>query len=237
MKGSKNRILSRNLKHRHNITLWNLVIRVWFQRVGHKHGAEARLEKGADFATKPNTLRIHVYGDGWMCFEPECERFWKIVTNSPPELIFDATYLNFHSLPDPEIRPHFSLVPDLLPMVEENATTCRIALKGICSDDMATAAGSAVCSFQEFVKIRPISLRNVVDGFDLAPIRRAMNFEQGFMLPEIDDSSLLPYRNLTYKLDGVGCITHFVANKEVNSRPKGPDHLFIGLQRGDPGLK
>ncbi|KAJ5554980.1 hypothetical protein N7461_003450 [Penicillium sp. DV-2018c] len=49
-----------------------------------------------------------------------------------------------------------------------------------------------------------------------------MDFEQDFIVPGIDDISRLPYRKLTYKLDGIGFITHFVANKDVSNRPKGP---------------
>ncbi|KAJ5562414.1 hypothetical protein N7535_003133 [Penicillium sp. DV-2018c] len=285
MKGSKNQILNRDLPHRYNVMSFFRVTNVWFERIGNKHGAKVRFEKSdlaekswwaakdspppmplelRDFETKPKSLKcgacskesIQIYEDGWMCLEPECVRFWKIGNNvAHAELTFDASFLNFRCLPDPEIRPHFSLVPNLLSTLEEDATTCRMAWKGIvcpvchkcvrrtfwqgwkCSDDIGTARAGEVCAFQKFINMKPISLRNVVDDFELAPIKRALNFEQGFMVPEIDDSSLFPYRKLTHKLDGVGSITHFVANKEINGRSKGPDDLFVDLQREDIGLK
>ena len=87
------------------------------------------------------------------------------------------------------------------------------------------------------MNVNPVSLRVVLDHFELAPIKRAIIFDQKFRIPEIDDNTFFPYRKLTYKLDGVGSITHFVSNKAINSRANGPDDLFNNLQRDDLGLK
>jgi hypothetical protein len=268
---------------------WFRVTNVWFERIGQKHGAKVRFEKLdlaekswwaaksspppmslelRDFETKPETLKceacskesIRVYEVGWMCLEPECAEFWKIGNVSPPpELTFNPTFLRFRSRPESAIRPHYSLVPDLLSTLNEDATdvsTSRVSWKGIvcpechkcvrrtfwrgwnCSDDsIGTERGGKLCSFEKSMKMNPISLRVVLDDFELAPIKRAMIFDKKFMIPETDDISFFPYRKLTYKLDGVGFITHFVANKAINSRPNGPDNLFIDLQREDLGLK
>jgi hypothetical protein len=85
--------------------------------------------------------------------------------------------------------------------------------------------------------MNPVSLRVVLDHFELAPIKRAILFDKKFNLPAIDDDSMFPYRKLTYKIDGVGSITHYVSNRAINSRKNGPDDLFVNLQRGDLGLK
>lgn len=87
------------------------------------------------------------------------------------------------------------------------------------------------------MNMNPVSLRVVLDHFELGPIKRAILFDRKFSIPEIDDNTFFPYRKLTYKLDGVGTITHFVSNKAINGRANGPDDLFINLQRGDFGLK
>lgn len=87
------------------------------------------------------------------------------------------------------------------------------------------------------MNMTPVSLRVVLDHFELAPIKRAILFDQKFSIPEVDDISLFPYRKLTYNLEGVGTITHFVSNRTINSRKNGPDDLFVKLQSGDLGLK
>ncbi|KAJ5145773.1 uncharacterized protein N7515_000337 [Penicillium bovifimosum] len=275
--GSKHKILNRDLPHRYNVMAWFRVTNVWFERIGTNHGAKVRFEKldlaekswwaakGSappmplelrDFDTKPQTLKcegcskesIRVYEDGWMCLQPECDRFWKIGNvSSPPELTFNPAFLSFRSRPDDEILPNCSLVPDHLSTLNEDATdisTSRGAWKGIvcpechkcirrtlwrgwkCCDDSGAERGG-----------KPISCRVVYDDSERPSMKREMVFDKKFMIPEIDDVSLPPYCKLTYKLDGVGFITHFVANAEINSRPNGHDDLFIGLQREDLGLK
>ncbi|KAJ5124416.1 uncharacterized protein N7515_008241 [Penicillium bovifimosum] len=288
-KGSKHKILNRALPHRYNIMSWFRVTNVWFERIGTNHGAKVRFEKlnlaekswwaakGSappmplelrDFDTKPETLKcescskesIRMYEDGWMCLQPECDRFWKTGdVPSPPGLTFNPAFLSFRSRPDPKSGPKCSLVPDLLSTLNEDATdlsTSRVAWKGIvcpechkcvrrtlwrgwkCSDDSTgTETSGNVCSFERLMTMNPISRQLLLDDSERPSIKREMVFNTKFMIPEIDDVSFSPYRRLTYKLDGVGFITHFVANEEINSRPNGPDDLFIDLQREDLGLK
>ncbi|CAG8185575.1 unnamed protein product [Penicillium salamii] len=218
-----------------------------------------------DFETKPETIKcescstesLRIYEEGWMCLEPDCIDFWKIENASPPaEPTFHPDFLNFRSPPDPAVQPSYSLVPDLLSTLDESATdvsTSRIAWKGIvcpmcfkcirrtfwqgwkCDDD--SVLDGERCPFQKFMKMTPVSLRVVLDHFELAPIKRAILFDQKFSIPEVDDISFFPYRKLTYHLEGVGSITHFVSNRKVNSRKNGPDDLFVRLQREDLGLK
>jgi hypothetical protein len=267
---------------------WFRVTNVWFEKIGQKHGVKVRFEKlnlaekswwaakdslppvpldERDFETKPETLKcescstesVRLYEEGWMCLDPGCVDFWKIGNASPPaELTFNLDFLSFRSRPDPAIQPHYSLVPNLLSTLDENAadvSTSRIAWKGIvcpmcskcirrtfwqgwkCDDDSIGEESSNSCPFQKFMNMNPVSLRVVLDHFELAPIKRAIVFDRKFSIPEIDDNTFFPYRKLTYKLDGVGSITHFVSNKAINSRANGPDDLFINIQRGDLGLK
>lgn len=201
-----------------------------------------------------------IYEEGWMCLQPSCVDFWKIDNRSPPtELTFHPDFLNSRSPPDSSVQPSYSLVPDLLSTLDESATdvsTSRIAWKGIvcpmcfkcirrtfwqgwkCDDDsLVDAECRGSCPFKKFMNMNPVSLRVVLDHFELAPIKRAILFDAKYSIPEVDDNSLFPYRKLTYNLEGVGSITHFVSNRTINSRKNGPDDLFINLQRGDLGLK
>ncbi|KAJ5145748.1 Oxoglutarate/iron-dependent dioxygenase [Penicillium bovifimosum] len=231
--GSKHKILNRDLPHRYNVMAWFRVTNVWFERIGMNHGAKVRFEK-LDLAEK-----------SW----------WAAKGSAPPMLLelrdFDTKPevrgLLQGNRPDDEIRPNCSLVPDHLSTLDEDATdisTSRGAWKGIvcpechkcirrtlwrgwkCIDDSGAERGGKVCSFERLMTMKPISCRVVYDDSERPSMKREMVFDKKFMIPEIDD-----------KLDGVGFITHFVANAEINSRPNGPDDLFIGLQREDLGLK
>ncbi|KAJ6002126.1 hypothetical protein N7522_007353 [Penicillium canescens] len=287
--GSKNKILNRELPHRYNIMDWFRVTNVWFEKIGQKHGVKVRFEKlrlcekswwalkdssapatleERDFETNPASLACQncskdsllLYNEGWMCLNPGCDEFWKIDDAPPPgELTFNPDFLFFRHRPDPAVQPHYSLVPDLLSTIDENApdvSTSRIAWKGIvcpecfkcirrtfwqgwkCDDDSTNAEEcSKKCPFQKFMHMNPVSLRVVLNHFELAPVKRAILFDKKFKLPAIDDNSMFPYRKLTYTIDGVGSITHYVSNRAINSRENGPDDLFVNLQRGDLGLK
>ncbi|CAG7969934.1 unnamed protein product [Penicillium salamii] len=218
-----------------------------------------------DFETKPECIKcsscssesLRIFEDGWMCLDPDCPDFWKIENASPPaELTYHPDFLNCRSPPDPTVQPFYSLVPDLLSTLDESApdvSTSRIAWKGIvcpkckkcirrtfwhgwkCDDD--SLLDGEHCPFEKFMKMTPISLCDVLDDFKLTPIKRAIPSDPKCIIPEIDDVSFFPYRKLTYKLGGVGSITHFVSNQEVNSRKNGPDDLFVRLQSEDLGLK
>ncbi|KAL2871015.1 uncharacterized protein BJX67DRAFT_377626 [Aspergillus lucknowensis] len=91
--------------------------------------------------------------------------------------------------------------------------------------------------------MHPLSIRAVIDDFELAPIKRAIVFdpsdkEKGQLItPQIEDRSFSPYRKFTYTLPGAGTVTQFVSNRQINSRPDGPDDIFQQLQEVDLGLR
>ncbi|EAW12643.1 putative Rho guanyl nucleotide exchange factor [Aspergillus clavatus NRRL 1] len=204
----------------------------------------------------------HIYNKGWMCLQPSCSDFWKIDGIEPPvDLTFHSNFLQSRNPPAPEIIPHHDLVPNLLPTLEEEGggvSYARIAWKGIvcpkcrkcisrkhwcgwkCTDVliMSTSVGARTsCTFEKMLPMQPVSLRSVIDDFGLGPNRRACHFDPRYAIPEIDDQTILPYRKLTYKIPGVGCITHFVSTRTINSRPNGPNDLFRQLQVADFGLR
>lgn len=201
-----------------------------------------------------------VYNEGWMCLQPACENFWSMDGFIPDNLSFNQDFLNFRTAPDPFTLPQYSLVPNLLSTINEadrEVSTLRIAWKGIvcpecnkcisrrfwsgwkCTDDIARLPEnqSEPCRFQKMMEMHPASLRSVVDDFELGPIKRALYFDTKFARPEVDDQSLYPFRKLTYRIRGVGSITHFVSNKNINSHENGPNDLFRQLQSKDLGLR
>lgn len=202
-----------------------------------------------------------VYNEGWMCLTPTCSEFWKIGSSAPPDnLTFHPDFLNYRTLPDPDTQPHYNLVPDLLSTLNGEDgpdSTIRIAWKGIvcplcskciarrfwrgwkCTDNIASGPGNngPSCPFQKMMKVQPMSLRAVVDDLELAPIKRAIWFEEEYAVPDIDDRTYYPHRKLTYNIPDVGSVTHFVSNRSINSRPGGPNDLFRQFQLADLGLR
>lgn len=205
---------------------------------------------------------IRIYDEGWMCLQPSCKLFWMISGSSsaPADLIFHEKFLESRLPPDPTIQPHYSLVPDLLSTLKDadsDALSKRITWKGIicplckrcisrrywwgwrCADDdsVRDRDGEWKCPFEHILPIRPIALRWVIDDIETSPIKRALSWDAKFMVPEVDDVSLYPYRKLTYTIPGVGSIMHLVANREINTRRNGPDELFGQLQCEELGLR
>lgn len=284
--GSKNKELKRKLPHRYNVMAYFQVTDVWYERVGEKTGVKVRFEKlelsekswwaalgspnppsleERDFDTKPESIQClschrkspRIYNEGWMCLEPTCTDFWYINQSRPDALTFHPDFLNTRSRPARTIRPHHSLIPNLLGTISEDdpeVSSMRIAWKAIvcplcskcvprmfwrgwkCTDDGITGPQHQ-CPFQKLFNMPPVSIRSVVDDFDLGPIQRALYFNPKMAIPEIDDESLFPYRKLTYRIRGVGSITHFVANRAINSQYGGPNDMFRTLQTGDLGLR
>ncbi|PWY91529.1 hypothetical protein BO94DRAFT_573950 [Aspergillus sclerotioniger CBS 115572] len=201
-----------------------------------------------------------VYEEGWMCLRPSCDRFWTNENASTPSqnLSFHPDFLRARLPPDLSIQPHYSLVPDLLSTFTESdgdVLSRRIAWKGIvcpqcarcisrtfwwgwkCADISFPPGVSHECTFEKMLGMRPVSLRSVIEELEMSPIKRALSFDPKFMVPEIDDRTLYPYRKLTYEIPGVGSITHLVSNRAINTRPNGPDDLFKQLQVADLGLR
>lgn len=195
-----------------------------------------------------------IYNEGWMCLSPGCRKFWKIDGAAPVALTFHPNFLNHRMTPSEHIKQHYSLVPDLLSSLKES--TLRISWRGIvcpwcskcisrkfwqgwkCTDDgIASDQSVNPCLYQKMIPMDVLSLRSVVDEFELSPIKRALYFDPKYIIPEIDDITLYPYRKLTYNIPRVGSITHLVSNRAINSRVNGPDDLFDQLQQAGLGLR
>ena len=263
---------------------------IWFERMGTKAGAKVRFEKldlaikswwaetdsplplpleQRSFDIEPDRIQClacsqrspRIYNEGWMCLQPSCGAFWTIDGSAPPaSLTFHSNFLSSRTAPDPDLQPHYNLVPNLLGTIDErgdDASLSRIAWKGIvcpqcskcisrrfwrgwkCTDEAVIIPGQRcnACIFEKTVDIKPTSLRSVIDDFELGPIKRTLFFDPKFAVPEIDDRSLSPYRKLTYHMPGSAAITHFVSNRAINSRTNGPNDLFQQLQVSDLGLR
>lgn len=206
-----------------------------------------------DFVTKPPTRQclvcsetsFRLYNEGWMCLNTACDQFWRIKGTAPTTLTYHATFLNYRNLPDPEIVPQSELVPHFSATVSEIQSaggTFRQAWRGIvcphCSQCVSRVYWEGwkctECEFQVMMDMTSLTLDQAAE---LSDRKRKTSSNGGVMSPQIDDQSVAPYKKLTYILPGVGSITHFVANKAINSRLNGPNDMFRNLQNTRLGLK
>lgn len=196
-----------------------------------------------------------VYDESWMCLQRSCSRFWTIDGSPPPEdLSFYLPFLQQRKSPPYSARPPFSLVPDLLSTLPSDDRDCgaaRAAWKGIvcplCKRCISRKfwkgweCETPNCGFVHKRPMHPISLRSVIAEFELGvvghrpPYIPIGNGNCNELQPEI--TYMKNYRKDTFRIEGVGSITHYAANNVVNSRPGGPNDLFEELQLADLGLQ
>ncbi|KAL3483075.1 2OG-Fe(II) oxygenase superfamily-domain-containing protein [Aspergillus germanicus] len=198
-----------------------------------------------------------IYMQGWMCLNTSCNQFWKLPDgNDPPvDLDYDPKWLDWRHDPSDEVQPHYSLVPDCMSVIDNsdpNSTYSRTSWKnGIVCPNCKQCLSRRFwdgwrcdksCGFRRVLNMQTISLRAVIDDYEVAPIRRAIVFDPGpketaLIEPEIDDVYSHPYRRLVFDLPGAGTVTHFVTNREINAKTNGPNDLFIQLQQANLGLR
>ncbi|KAE8136632.1 2OG-Fe(II) oxygenase superfamily-domain-containing protein [Aspergillus pseudotamarii] len=288
--GEHNTVLGKTVPHPYNVMDYFRITNIWFECIGKRTAAKVRYEKldlqskswwadkgsllppsleERDFTSRPNSAECNacshksfqVFHEGWMCLQPSCTRFFKIQgLVAPANLTYHQKFLRYRMAPDPVIKPHHSLIPDLLSTLDENdatVATSRVAWKGIicpqcrkcisrkfwrgwkCSDDGTSIAAQPqhLCTFEKMTRMPIMSLRSVIDTLEIAPQKRAFIPDDRFMIPEVDDNSLAPYRRLVYIIPRVGHITQLVSNRDINDRPNGPNTMFTQLQLAELGLK
>ncbi|KAK2766113.1 hypothetical protein FQN54_007628 [Arachnomyces sp. PD_36] len=271
------------IPHRYNVMDFFRITDIWYERVGKKTGGKLRLEK-IDLGTTswwaakdsdaplPLDQRVftspeyptcntcggrspRVYNESWMCLQRSCSRFFTIRGASPPEnLTFYPPFLQQRSSPVNNVRPAFTLVPDLLstfPSDDRDCGSVRAAWKGIvcplCKRCIARKfwrgweCETANCGFVHKKAMHPVSLRSIIAEFELGvvghrpPYIPTGNGNGNEIQPGI--TYMKNYRKDVFTIEGVGSITHYAANNVVNSRPGGPNDLFAELQVADLGLQ
>ncbi|KAK2739436.1 hypothetical protein FQN57_006565 [Myotisia sp. PD_48] len=278
--GTKNSVCRTQVPHNYNVMDFFRITDIWFEKVGKCAGAKMRFEKldlttkswwAAKDAADPLPLEeresiippespvcascseasAQVFEEGWMCLTPSCPEFWKLNGSAPPSnLTYARAFLTKRSRPINAIKPHHSLVPDLLSTFcnqQTDVTGTRMAWKGIvCPECKACICrtfwrkwecSTPGCGFRHEPPMNHISLRSVLPELEMGA--------QGHRLPCIGKPGTpLPiirymnnYRKDIYEIPGVGIVTHFAANVTVNKRAGGPDDLFNQFQVEDLGLR
>ncbi|USP75200.1 hypothetical protein yc1106_02474 [Curvularia clavata] len=206
---------------------------------------------------------LQVYLNGWMCLQPACRSFWKMIISAPglrhrtslqepkeASLMYDPRFLKQKTLWENDDQEH--------PLVSNVAELSKPSLPG---EDTAVAFWSGMvcpkcgrcisrlhwthwecpnltCDYQRrppHALISALSLRD-----PLWPVTDSYTLSRDTHSSSIGFSVKFAhgYRINRYTLPGIaGFIFHMIANKTVLEEPGGPDAMFEELQQTDIGLQ
>ncbi|KAJ5673085.1 hypothetical protein N7507_002212 [Penicillium longicatenatum] len=261
--GNKNAHLGDRLPYRYNVLAYFRITNIWYEKIDGHAGLKIRFEKvslaekswwAASKIRDP--LPPRVFQQGWMCLRKDCAHFWKLGDRYPPtSLTYHCDWLKNRC--DPQVAPivpHESLIPNFLAVMTASNDiegTLRDAWRGIvcpqcknciqrvlwhgwkCNTDPAIEGLPEMCTFEQTIQLRPVSIGEVVGSHRAIPTKSA-NKAAG---REVDLISHLPYHKHRYAIPGVGSVTHFLANACINARQGGPNDLFDSLQQEPLGLR
>lgn len=197
-----------------------------------------------------SSLQIYVR-PGWACLERSCSKFWKFTDTEPKNFEFHPDFLDYRHPRGPGIPKPGPLAEIVDRNIEPSegiadreewrgivCPRCRKCIQRVtwdswdCANDFSRGP-QETCCYKVVRKMREISLESVLDGIKPYTSKQMENK----IAPVVDKDFLKPYEVRTYRLPGVGSITHFVSNASINRRENGPDDMFSQLQKLDLGLR
>lgn len=204
-----------------------------------------------------------IYLNGWMCLQPSCESFWRIIRDStlgshtishePDEasLIYDPRFLKQKTpWPNDDTEYHLAFnAPETSTHAIAGENTSQAFWSGIvcpecgkCNSRLGWTGWECSNPQCDFRKESPHSLIPAVALHDpFWPLTDSYTMSRDWQSPLIDVSVSFAhgYRINKYTLPGLdNCfITHMIANKTVLEEPGGPDAMFEELQQTDIGLR
>ena len=99
---------------------------------------------------------------------------------------------------------------------------------------MSKSNSAVSCRFEKRLDLRLVSLRSVSHDLEIGAIKRGAP-NTGPIQPVVELCGA--YVKQTFHIEGVGSVTHFLANRATLNRPNGPNDLFQQLQVTDFGLR
>ena len=191
-----------------------------------------------------------IYQEGWMCLNPECDRFWTLDRKHPCVLLhYNEDFLHERTEWDKNIRPPYALKPELPAFKGGNNrefSVSRLAWKGIACSKCGCclsrvrwqgwACQSVGCDFTYTITHQLLAPRAVLGAHNATYAGHALPLDAYTAPVRQDVRFSTNFRIHTYTVPGCGMITHFMANDAVNKATNGPDDMFLALQQADVGL-
>ena len=185
-----------------------------------------------------------IFTQGWICLNPKCVAFWIINgTNPPGSLSYSTQYLEERSPWPKEIKPAYDLKPSLLKPINDPAYAyCCAAWKGMSCPNCGRCSSRRYwdiwrcetfgCCFIYRLKQPILSPRQVLNGHTVEYNSHALPMNEcSEYLKELSTKYIGDWRINTYDLVDGNTVTHFQANKVINTARGGAHDLFMALQK------
>ncbi|KAI4931669.1 hypothetical protein J4E85_004264 [Alternaria conjuncta] len=210
-----------------------------------------------------NVKSQQIYLNGWMCLQPTCAAFWKILMPTPgpgtstsaqepkeASLVYDPRFLKqktpWHN--DDHDYPLVSNAAELSGHSIPGENTSVAFWSGIvcpgcgrCTSRLNWTNWECSNVACQYMRTPPHTLIPALSLHDpLWPVTSSYTLSRDTMTPllGLKVSFEHGYRINRYELPGVnGFITHMIANKTVLEEKGGPDAMFEELQQTDIGLQ
>jgi predicted RNA-binding Zn-ribbon protein involved in translation (DUF1610 family) len=204
---------------------------------------------------------LQVYLDGWMCLQPACASFWKIIAPTPGPGCGTISYEpnEAHLTYDPRFlkqkTPWYNDDHDY-PLLSNTAELSGHSIPGentsvaFWSGMVCPKCGRCIsrlhwtgwecpnCDYRKEPPHTLISAQSLRDP--LWPVTNSYTLSRDTQsnLIKVKVSFAHGYRINRYNIPGIdGFVTHMIANKIVLEEPGGPDSMFEELQQRDIGLQ
>ena len=187
-----------------------------------------------------------VFAQDWICLNEDCAAFWLINGEDPPaDLSYNIQFLKERNPWPKEIKPAHDLKPSLLePSTGDDPAYayCRAGWKGMvcpscgrCNSRKhwdAWQCETPGCGFVYKLKQPILSPRQVVDGHSVEYTGHALPMDVcSKNVTERPTKFIGDWRVNTYDLIDGNVVTHFQANKAINTAKGGAHDLFVSLQK------
>jgi len=207
--------------------------------------------------TKCHVESQQVYLQGWMCLQPTCKVFWKIIADAglPVEpkdesLTYDPRFVKQRNQWGIEGH-HYDLTSDTAQLsghaiAGENCSRAHWSgvvcpSCGRCCARLSWTGWECPNANCHFIKDAPHTLipaTSIREPFD--PLTTSYMWSRDSFVDSIllDVSLIHNYRIHRYTIPGIqGFVAHLFANKTIVEEPSGPDAMFEELQNVDIGLR
>ena len=187
-----------------------------------------------------------VFAQDWICLNPNCAVFWTMDRAEPPtDLSYNIEFLKERKPWPKEIKPAHDLKPSLLePSIGDDPAYvyCRAGWKGMACPHCGRCSSRRYwdswrcdnprCAFVYKLRQPILSPRQVMNGHSVEYSGHALPMDDcSESLNERPTKYIGDWRISTYDLMDGNVVTHFQANKAINTAKGGAHDLFVSLQK------
>ena len=193
---------------------------------------------------------VQVYEPGWICLNQKCQRFWQLGGRTPPSnMLFHPSFLAQRTLWPRNQKPPYDLArprryDDQNPALEYSLANWKGMLCPLCGRCNSRIrwdewrCGGDGCAFVEKIKMTPLSHLSVMGGTSEQYTGQGLPFDKSTApVVELEPTFVGSWRIQSFEIGPNNMVTHFTANRALNSQVGGAHDMFHNMQVADIGLQ